>query len=151
MVSKKSIKPDEPNTWMIQLAYSFLGILLWTFIIICIEEIDGTVGLKVCKSNQEVRYWASFVCLVVIVTATTIYFHRRNPVGTALVFMLNTVILITVHHVPLSCIQNNKLDDRGMGRLRGGLILFVILTLVVTWLFKKYLASKKPLPWNRRE
>ena len=148
MISRKSLAgKDVGDEWMIKLAYSFTGVLLWIFITLCIEEIDGTTGEKVCHSNQEVRYWASFVCLVVVMTAATIYFQKGNATESIVMFLLNSITLVSINHAPLSCIRTGRLDDRDMGRLRGGFLLFLLLAIIITWLLKKYLTNKKPLLW----
>ncbi|XP_066912140.1 uncharacterized protein [Clytia hemisphaerica] len=148
MISRKSLSGKEHgDEWMVKMSYSLTGALLWIFITLCIEEIDSTTSQKVCHSNQEVRYWASFVCLVVVVTAATIYFQKGNVTQSVVMFLLNSIVLISINHAPLSCIRVSGLDDRDMGRLRGGFLLFLLLAIMITWLLKKYLSKKKPSLW----
>lgn len=140
---KSNNQSRRSNSFLIKLAYSLAGILLWTMIVLCIEEVDVHFEESICKPEQEVRYWASCIALVVIVTATTVYTQKGDPTDAAMTFVLNTMAFASIHHVPLSCIRRSGLDKRSIGRIRGGIVLFLLFALLLVVVLKKYLISKK--------
>ena len=137
------------NVWIGKLAYSFVGVLTWIFITLCIEELDETphsssLKSESCNPNQEIRYWASYVCLVAIVTGATIYFEKSNASECILFFLLNAITFVSINKAPLSCICNRgTLVEQDIERLRGGFLLFMILTVLAIWITKKFVSLNK--------
>ena len=140
------------SDWKVTLAYSFIGVLAWILITLCIQEIDstnegGTENSRLaCKLDHEVRYWASYVGLVALVTGVTIFFEKGDASQCVLVFLVNTIAFVSINQAPLSCIRNRgQMSDRDIGRVRAGFLAFLVLSVTIFWLAKKYLARHKRL------
>lgn len=148
ILSRSNKAKTNKKVWISKLAYSFLGALAWIFITLCIEELDeiphSSLNNESCSPDQEIRYWASYVCLVAIVTGATIYFEKCNPSQCILVFLLNVITFCSINKAPLSCIRNRgTLVERDIERLRGGFLLFLILAVLAFWITKRYFSSNK--------
>lgn len=142
IVSRKSVRKKQ-TLWTNKLFYTLAAIFLWTFIVLCIEDMDDTVGQNICLKKQEIRYWSSYVCLVIIATTVTVYFEKGTVFDSIILSLFNTVVLIVIHHIPLQCIKQDKISDKQMARIRGGLLLLTVVAMFTTWLFKRYTRGKK--------
>ena len=134
LVSRKKYKRNHNDQSFYVLFYSLLSIALWTSIVYCIQAVDdknGTTKTEECKG----RYWLCYGIVIIVVSLAMLYFEKGSMKTFTIYFTFNSIILLFIHDIPISCMFERD-QYQLFNSVRAGLFLIVATIMIVVWIIK---------------
>ena len=134
LVSRKKYKRNHNDQSLYVLFYYLLSIVIWTCIVYCIQAVDDKNGNNETEQCNG-RYWLCYGIVIIVMSLAMLYFEKGSIKTFTIYFIFNSIILLFIHDIPISCMFERDQSQLFNG-VRAGLFLIVAIIMITVWIIK---------------